>query len=139
MRPGRFLLWDALGALLWAGAYLGLGRVFARELERVGRSLEAAGGGLLEVAATALAAWVASKWIQRRRFIRALRGARITPEELKSRMDGGEPLMVVDLRHPRDFEAQPITIPGALRLSSADLAVRHVEIPRDREVILYCT
>ncbi len=139
MRPLRFLLCDALGALLWAGTYIGLGRVFARQLEGVARILERAGGGALQVGVALVLAWAAFKWIQRRRFVRALRMARITPEELNARLEGGEPVMVVDLRHPRDFEAHPLTIPGALRLTTEDLAQRHGEIPRDREVVLYCT
>src|SRR2546427_713117 len=35
MSRTRFLLFDALGAALWVGAFLGLGYVFANEIERV--------------------------------------------------------------------------------------------------------
>ena len=30
-------------------------------------------------------------------------------------------------------------IPGALRIPLGELAVRHKEIPRDRDVVLFCT
>jgi rhodanese-related sulfurtransferase len=45
----------------------------------------------------------------------------------------------VDLRHPLDFRADPMMIPGAVHLSPEELERRSQEIPRDRDVILYCT
>ena len=86
-----------------------------------------------------LVAYILSKYVARQRFLRRLRIARITPEELKTRMDAGENLMLVDLRHSIDFEAEPVRIPGALHLSTEELEARHREIPRDREIVLYCT
>jgi rhodanese-related sulfurtransferase len=44
-----------------------------------------------------------------------------------------------DLRHPLELLPAPFTLPGALRISPEILAARDQEIPRDREVILYCT
>src|SRR5260370_18075323 len=46
MRPMRFLLFDACGVLLWAGAYLGAGFVFSGEIERVTENAARLGGGL---------------------------------------------------------------------------------------------
>jgi len=89
--------------------------------------------------ACALAAYILWKYVQRRRVIGALRVARITPAELKSRIDAGEEVLIVDLRHPLDFEAEPHLIPGALRVAPDEIEERHVEIPRDRDVVLYCT
>jgi rhodanese-related sulfurtransferase len=34
--------------------------------------------------------------------------------------------------------ADPYTIPGALRISPEELEQRHHDIPRDRDVILFC-
>jgi rhodanese-related sulfurtransferase len=48
-------------------------------------------------------------------------------------------MMVVDLRHRVDFETEPSIIPGALHLTTEELEARHREIPRDREIVLYCT
>ena len=61
------------------------------------------------------------------------------PAELKSKLDAGEDLMLVDLRHPVDFDAEPSIIPGALHLTTEELEARHLEIPRHREIVLYCT
>ncbi len=70
---------------------------------------------------------------------RELRAWRITPEELNRRLQAGEPVATIDLRHPLDFLADPRIIPGATRMSPDELERRHQEIPRDREVVLYCT
>jgi rhodanese-related sulfurtransferase len=79
------------------------------------------------------------KYAQRRRFLRELAVARITPEELRRRLDAGEDIVVVDLRHSMEFEAEPAMVPGAIHLLPDELDARHGEIPRDREVVLYCT
>ena len=68
-----------------------------------------------------------------------LRIARITPEELKQEIDAGVELVIVDLRHSMDFEADPETIPGAFRMDATELEEKNDRLPRDREVILYCT
>src|SRR2546428_13483749 len=75
----------------------------------------------------------------RQRFLRVIRIARITPEELKTRLDAGDDVMIVDLRARIDFDAEPSIIPGALHLMTEELEARHREIPRDRDIVLYCT
>jgi rhodanese-related sulfurtransferase len=58
---------------------------------------------------------------------------------LKKRIDAGEEVTIVDLRHSMDFEADPNTVPGAYFLPSEEFDQRYQEIPADREVVLYCT
>jgi len=48
-------------------------------------------------------------------------------------------MLVVDVRDRLDFEAEPSIIPGALHLTLEELEDRHHEIPREREIVLYCT
>jgi len=139
MRPRRFLLFDAVGSLLWAGTFLGLGYAFSGQIERFAEHLRALGGWLLVLLLGALAAYVAYKYVARRRFMRELRIARITVDELKEKIDSGEDLVIVDLRHSVDFAADPETIPGAFRMDAHELQEKNDRLPRDREVILYCT
>jgi rhodanese-related sulfurtransferase len=47
--------------------------------------------------------------------------------------------VVVDLRHDFDVQAEPRMIPGAVRLTPAELEQGKVAIPRDREAVLYCS
>jgi rhodanese-related sulfurtransferase len=60
-------------------------------------------------------------------------------DELKEKLDAGEELAIVDLRHSVDFEADPETIPGAFRMDAKELQESDDKLPRDREVVLYCT
>jgi membrane protein DedA with SNARE-associated domain len=139
MRARRFLLFDGLGSLLWAGSFLGLGFVFSGQIERIAEHLASLGGWLLVLIVAALAAYITYKYIARQRFLRELRIARITVDELKEKIDAGEELVIVDLRHSMDFEADPETIPGAFRMDAKELEEKNDRLPRDREVVLYCT
>jgi membrane protein DedA with SNARE-associated domain/rhodanese-related sulfurtransferase len=134
----RFLLFDGLGASFWAGSYIGTGFVFSEELERVAAHLTFMGRGLFALLLAALAAYVGWKFINRRRFLRKLRIARITPEELKHKMDSSEDVVIVDLRHAVEFTAEPETIPGAVHMDAGDLEEAFDVIPRDREIVFFC-
>jgi membrane protein DedA with SNARE-associated domain len=134
-----FLVFSALGAVLWAGAFIAVGWVFSAQLEMVAASIDRLGSWALVLLAAAVAGYLAWKAIGRQRFLRKMRIARITPEELKRRLDAGETLMIVDVRDRLDFEAEPAIIPGALHLTTEELERRHHEIPRERDIVLYCT
>src|SRR5579883_3299213 len=103
MRFRRFLLYDALGAALWAGSFLGAGFLFSRQVEIVERRAAALGRGLIVLLAGSVAAYLLYKIGARQRFLRELRSGRITPAELKQKIDAGEDLVIVDLRHSMDF------------------------------------
>lgn len=135
----RFLAWTTAGAAAWAGLLLGVGWVFSDQLEEVIEWAQRAGGAAVGLALGLLALYLLVKYLQRRRFLAELRIARITPEELQRRIAGGEEVVVVDLRHALETEVDPATLPGALRLTPEEIEARHGEIPRDREIVLYCT
>ncbi len=139
MRRPRFLLFDALGALIWSGTFLVLGHLFHRQVDQVARFAAQLGGWLFAILAVLLGVYLLWKLRRRRRFLAELRIARITPEELRAKLDAGEDIVIVDVRHSVDFEAEPATIPGARSIPVEEFESRHQEIPRGREVILYCT
>jgi membrane protein DedA with SNARE-associated domain len=139
MRPLRFLKWDAAGSLLWAGSYLMTGYFFSPQLDRLGVYAGRLGTGLVILLAAGIAAYLIWKYRERQRFIRDLRIARITPEELHEKMAAGEEVVVIDLRGSAEFEAEPCRVPGAIHMHPNELEARHGEIPRDRDVVLYCT
>jgi membrane protein DedA with SNARE-associated domain len=134
-----FLAWDAGGALLWAGSGVLLGAIFHRAVDRVLNVLSSFGSGALVAVGTALALYIAWKWEQRRRFFRALRMARISPEELAGAIDRGESPVIVDVRTSTARLADPRRIPGARSLELSGLDEGVTDLPRDRAVILYCT
>src|ERR1700756_1965676 len=139
MRARKFLLYDGLGSMVWGGSILGTGYIFSSEIERIVERAARLGGSLAVLIIAALAGYIAWKFFARQKFLRDLRIARITPEELKKEIDAGVELVIVDLRHSMDFEADPETIPGAFRIDAKELEEKNDRLPRDREVILYCT
>jgi membrane protein DedA with SNARE-associated domain len=140
MPAGRFLLSTGAGGVVWALAFGGLGYLFADQLERAAEYAVAAGNVILSLAVLGgPVLYISWKWTQRRRFLRELRMARITPEELHRKLAAGEDILVIDLRYAADVAADPRSIPGALHMEPADLHVRHQEIPREREIALGCT
>jgi rhodanese-related sulfurtransferase len=86
-----------------------------------------------------LAVYIVFKFVARQRFLRELRIARITVDELKEKLDAGEQITIVDLRHSLDFEAEPEVIPGALHMEAKELEQKNDRLPRGGEVVLYCT
>ena len=139
MRFASFVVFTGAGGLIWAGVFVGLGWLFSHQLELVASYAMRLGRGLVALLVAALAAHIAWKYIARQRFLRRIRIARITPEELKAKIDGGEDVMVVDVRHRVEFESEPTIIPGALHLMIEELEARPQEVPRDRDIVLYCT
>ncbi len=134
-----FLLFDGIGALAWVGALLVGGRFFGDLLKRNPIFLSWAGrfsGALLVLAILGL---LVCRIVRRRMVIKKLIASRLEPEELKQLLDAGEPVYVVDLRHPRELSDDPFTLPGAFHFSPKTLAERHHEIPRDRDIVLFCS
>jgi membrane protein DedA with SNARE-associated domain len=134
----RFLLFNGLGAFLWTAAFIAPGYLFSDQLERVAAQATRFGSSLVLMVAGALVLYIASKYVHRQLLLRELRIARITPDELKQLLDAGHDPVIMDLRHPLDRQSNPYAIPGALWMAVEELEHRHQEIPRDRDVILYC-
>lgn len=137
MSMARFLVFDGLGAMVWIASYTLVGYLFSGQLEIAFTYAQRMGSGLLLLVGGLFGGWIAWKFIQRRRFLRKLSVARITAEELRDLLDAGEDVMIVDLRSSLDNEASGI--PGALRIPVEELTSRHVDIPRDRDIVLFCS
>ena len=113
--------------------------LFALGHHRKHTHAEQVGKAFAVALAAVIAAYVVFKWIQRQRLLRSLRIARVSAEELKAWLDGPETPLVVDLRTALDVKAVPYAIPGAVRIAAEDLEQRHPDLPRDREIVLYCS
>jgi hypothetical protein len=139
MKPWKFLAADATGAVIWSATYLGVGYLFRNQLELAAEQAGRMGSFLVIIIGAALTSYICWKYYQRRRFIRDLRVARITPEELMKMITEGDAIAVVDLRHELEVEADKVKLPGAIWMTFEEIETRHEEIPRDRDVILYCS
>ena len=134
----RFLLFDSMGIFMWVGAYTLFGYIFSAELDRAIEYATGMGTTLLVLVVGGLTIYILWKYALRRRFFRELRIARITPEELKQKLDAGERVLIIDVRHALDFDADPYIIPGAHRIPF-EQAGNHVNVSDDRDVVVYCT
>lgn len=134
-----FLLFDTLGAIAWVGALLIGGRVFGDALRRDPSLLDIVGrfSGVLLV--LGIVGFFIVRVVRRRRLLRRFAESRLEPLALKELLDAGEAVYIVDLRHPLELVPDPFTLPGALHIAPDDLTARAHQIPRDRDVILYCT
>jgi membrane protein DedA with SNARE-associated domain len=137
MGLARFLALDGLGSLLWVSVYVAAGFVFGDQIEVILAWASRLGGWFVVAGVFALALYAAIKYRERRKVLRDLALSRITAPELKELIDRGAEILIVDVRHAVEHAAG--TLPGALALSFEDLEKRAHALPRDRDVVLYCS
>ncbi len=130
-----FLLYDALGAAVWAGSGLGFGLIFSGQVEQALAYWEQAVPALLLATMTLLPAYIGWKAWHVRRQLQAI--PRMTVAELLDKLAAPEPPLLIDVRPRPTVEAEP-GIPEALHLSLEELAHRHGGLPRSRDLVLHC-
>ncbi len=135
----RFILFDGMGSLLYVGCFLLVGVLFSHQLEQIMAAFASLGGNALGLVAGLVVLYIAYKYFQRRRLLRALRVARITVDELHQKLEAGENPVILDLRPVSELDVDPALIRGALHMTMEEVEHRQQEIPRDREIILYCS
>jgi membrane protein DedA with SNARE-associated domain len=135
----RFAVYEVAGVCLWAGSWAGLGYVFSDAIDAVATRASGLGRMLGLVVAVTVIGYVLLKYVRRRLFLRQLRIARITPEDLKRRLDAEEDVLILDLRTALDVAATPFIIPGARWIAPDALDERLSDISGDRELVLYCS
>lgn len=116
MRLGlpSFLGYSAVGALLWAGASVVLGMLFHAQVDRLIQWLGDMGTLAFGLLALAVGFYMAAKWVERWMFVRVMRMARITVDELQALRQGNEPVIVLDARSSTARKVDPRRIPGAV-------------------------
>lgn len=141
MRIGwpRFLGLSALGSAVWVGSGLAAGMLFKAQIQSLLTHLDRIGSITGAVIAAALAGYVLYKWLDRQRFYKALRMARISVADLYALMEAGAQPIVVDVRSATARELEPRWIPGAIHVPVDDVGRHIAQLPRDREIIVYCT
>jgi membrane protein DedA with SNARE-associated domain len=133
----RFLLFESVGALIWVTTYIAIGYLFMDQMALALGYATRMGSQLVVVTIGLVLAWIAWKFFQRRRFVKSINVDRISAVELQSMLSAGMDVTIVDVRSTLMQDGD--SIPGTIRIPAEDLPARHVEIPRDRQIVLFCT
>jgi membrane protein DedA with SNARE-associated domain/rhodanese-related sulfurtransferase len=137
-RITAYVVYNGIGAALYCATGLVLGFVFHSQIDWLLGRLTDLGGYALLVVAAALAVYIAYRWWVRLRFLNTLRTARVSVEELYRMMSEGEDPIVLDVRSRTHRELDGRRIPGARPVDIDDMQRALADIPRDREVVVYC-
>jgi membrane protein DedA with SNARE-associated domain len=141
MRPLQFLRLDFAGALLYVGAYIGVGFLFHDFLAVITRGLHAASHIMTELLAAAVVGYVVYKiWLFRKHKVyRVL--PRVQVEELARKLaaEGKEKIQLVDVRSHGYYDSGTMRIKGSLRIEPNHLSEEVKILPKDKDIYLYCT
>ncbi len=135
LRVPQYLLYNGLGTVLWVGSGIGLGYVFSDQLEHALSLVAQLGptvGLFLFGSVTSYVVYKALQWYRVEHMV-----PRLTAQHVREKIAAGEDPFIIDLRPVGDRHEIP-GIPGSLPLSSEEVIARHHDLPRDRDVILYC-
>ncbi|MFJ2994977.1 DedA family protein/thiosulfate sulfurtransferase GlpE [Pandoraea sp. NPDC087047] len=133
-----FLLYDAIGAVLWSGVAVGLGVGFASHIVAVLGAFDTLGRGVLWLVVLLFALYLLNRWLNRYRLLRSLRMARIGVQTLEGWMKDEITPVVIDVRSAARRAVDPFTIPGALAIEPNEIAEKLRDVPRDRRIVVFC-
>ncbi|CAG9248435.1 VTT domain-containing protein [Paraburkholderia unamae] len=132
-----FLLWDSIGAALWAGTWLLGGAALHAEIVRFAAFVRANGMTIFDVLAVAGVVFLAWRLLRRMQFRHWLATHRISPDQLDEMMKSSAPPIVLDARPQTVREKESYRIPGARPLnleSSEELSPELLSRP----IVVYC-
>jgi rhodanese-related sulfurtransferase len=78
-------------------------------------------------------------WAKRRRGRRELEQHSITPEELHTSLNSNKNVLLFDVRLSLDLLADSEIIPGATRIPPEEVLKNPALIPKEKDVVVYCT
>jgi rhodanese-related sulfurtransferase len=137
IRYSKFLLFDAIGAILWVGVAVGAGYMSRAVIGDVLQWIPAVGKWILVAAAGVLAAYILCKWWQRRSFMKKIQMERISVDRLRQMMQEKAPA-ILDVR-PEVIQSMTSRIPGARLISLDRIAEGIADLTPSDEIVVYCS
>jgi rhodanese-related sulfurtransferase len=89
--------------------------------------------------AIAITCAIVVTWVRRRKTQSELDRHSISVEQLQSMMVSGQEVLLFDVRQPLDLLAYPELIRGAKRIPPQDVLDKPSLIPRNENIVVYCT
>jgi membrane protein DedA with SNARE-associated domain/rhodanese-related sulfurtransferase len=132
-----FLLYDGLGAMIWAGSGLVIGSVFSDQLEQAVAYVEtgcADGDRCGPCRGPVLHSVQGPSW--RRRQLLGV--PRVTIEQLTDKLLAAEPPLLIDVRSRASAEAETGDPERRLDVAGTNWFAAILNCPRHRDVVLYC-
>jgi rhodanese-related sulfurtransferase len=135
IRVPQYLLYNGLGTGLWVGSGIGIGYAFSDQLEQAVSVISRLGPTMVVLMAGIVMGYIFYKILHRLHVGRLV--PRLSAQEVSRKIAAGEDPVIVDLRS-QDARRHLPGIPGSRPLSFEELIAGRHELPRDRDVILYC-
>jgi membrane protein DedA with SNARE-associated domain/rhodanese-related sulfurtransferase len=138
MSSPRFLFFGIVAGAIWSAAYLGLGLIFSDQIQEVLNAMSEAGGAAALAFVALIAAFIIWRWWRRRAFLRSIAISGIEANDLYRLLNTETAPIVIDVRSEPGLRVEPRRIPNALVIGLEEMQIRARELPRDREIVLYC-
>jgi len=132
-----FLLWDLLGASLWAGLWLVGGAALHDEIALLLLLVRHNGMTVFDLLAVLGGLFVLYRWVRRMQFRRWLAKIRISPEQLDGLMKSNAPPLIFDARPVEVRAKEAYRIPGA-RALDLDSPEQLDPALLKRPIVVYC-
>jgi membrane protein DedA with SNARE-associated domain len=141
MRFWQFLRLDFLGAMAYAVTYLSVGYLSRDFLAALLRGFHAAGLAMEIVVVAALAAYSTYRVVQYSRHKKYRVVPRILVQELAARLASEEAsrVLIVDVRSHGYYDSGGERIKGSIRIEPNNLEEEIKNLPKDKDIYLYCT
>ncbi len=136
----QFLRYDLGGASLYAVTYLAVGFAFSGLLGVVTRGFMTVGHGVERIALAALLVYIGYRiWLfWKHRVYRVV--PRVQAEELARKLESNaQNIVIADVRSHGYYDAESNRIKGSIRLEPNRLSGSFAELPKDKQIYLYCT
>jgi membrane protein DedA with SNARE-associated domain len=141
MRFWQFLRLDFAGALVYATTYLLVGYLSRDFLAAILRGFHAAGLAMEVVVVAALAAYTIYRIVQYRKHKVYRVVPRVQVQELAARLASEEAdrVLIVDVRSHGYYDSGGERIKGSIRIEPNNLEEEIKNLPKDKDIYLYCT
>jgi hypothetical protein len=132
---------DFLGALLYTVTYLSVGYLSRDFLAAILIGFHAAGRAMEIIIITALVVYAVYRGVQFHKFKKYRIMPRVQVQELAARLasDQANRVLIVDVRSHGYYDAGSERIAGSIRIEPNNLEEEIKNLPKDKDIYLYCT